>query len=146
MTKVGIKKIGFYEQNEANDQWVQQEYEEEPAQRNIQDEYFIGGGHWFKGIDQQNAVLTEKSSISTDGEIFEQEVQFTVRREDDMTLGKKYLNRPLVLHVWTVDGKKHVIGTKLYPAYIESDKRYDGVTTQELAMTVNYTSNTSLLK
>lgn len=144
MTKVGIKKIGFIEQNEVNDQWVQQEQEQQ-AQRTIPDVY-LDGSHWFKSIDQQSAILTEKSSIGEEGKVFDQEVQFTVRREDDMALGKKYLNRPLVLHVKTVDGKEHVIGTKSYPAYLESNKRYDGVTTNELSLTVKYKSTTSLLK
>lgn len=146
MTTVGILKIGFVEQNKVNDTCVQQEQQQQQQnQRAIPDVYLIGG-HWFKSIDQQNAILTERSSIGADGKMFEQELQFTVRITEDIALGKKYLNRPIVIHVWTVDGKKHVIGSKSYPAYLESNKRYDGVNTQELAMTATYTSTTSLVK
>lgn len=143
MTKVAIKKIGFIEQNEVNDQWVQQE--EEPAQRSVPDIY-LDGSHWFRSIDQGNASLNEQSEMGTEGKVFKQDLQFTVRTEYDIALARKYLNRPLVLHVWTVDGKRHVIGTKIYPVYLQSDNRYDGTNTREMAISCTYEATASQMK
>ena len=60
MNKIGIYKIGFKEQNEVNDQWVQQEQEQ--AQRDIPVVY-IDGSHWFKSIDQTATDITEELVI-----------------------------------------------------------------------------------
>lgn len=141
MTTVGIKQIGFIDPSKANDQWVEQQ---EQQTRSLQSIY-LDGTTRFKSIDQQNAILSEKSSSSESGSLFELDLQFTVRRKEDIELAKKYINRPLVLHVWTVDGRNYSIGTKDYPAYLHKDDRYDGVNTRELALTSSYQSNTQLL-
>ena len=143
MTIVGIKTIGFVEQNEVNDQWVQQE--EVQAERSGITPVYIDGIKCFGSFDQGNATLSEKSTIDESGKVYELDLAFVVRKQDDITLGKKYLNRPLVLHVWTVDGKHYRIGSKSYPAYLESDNRYENLSTRELAMTVKYQSRTSIL-
>ena len=143
MTIVGIKTIGFVEQNEVNDQWVQQE--EAPAERSGITPIYIDGIRRFGSFDQGNATLSEKSTINESGKVYELDLAFVVRKPNDITLGKKYLNRPWVMHVWTVDGKHHRIGSKSYPAYLESDNRYENVTNRELAMTVKYQSRTSIL-
>ena len=143
MTIVGIKTIGFVEQNEVNDQWVQQEAQ--VAERSGITPVYIDGIKRFESIDQGNATLSEKSTINESGKVYDLDLAFVVRKQDDITLGKKYLNRPLVLHVWTVDGKHHRIGSKSYPAYLESDNQYENLSTRELAMTVKYQSRTSIL-
>lgn len=57
MTIVGLKKIGFVEQNEVNDVWVQQEL---PAQRGENDPV-IENIRWFGSIDQSVSTLTEQA-------------------------------------------------------------------------------------
>ena len=146
MTRVGIKTIGFVEQNEVDDQWVvQQEQQEQQAERSVIEPVYINGLRRFGSFDQGNASLSEKSTINESGKAYDLDLAFVVRKTKDITLGKKYLNRPLVLHVWTVDGKHYKIGTKSYPAYLESDNRYENVNNRELAMTVKYQSRTSIL-
>ena len=133
MSKVGILKIGFKEQNEVNDQWVQQEQQSE---RSIPDIY-VDGSHWFKSIDQDNTSLTEELTIDENGSKYRQQVQFVVRTDYDRALARKYERRPIVLHVWTVDGNHYKIGTKQYPAYLVPSKT-NSMDTVETAMTVDY--------
>jgi len=71
-------------------------------------------------------------------------VQFTVRTEYDRELAKKYERRPLVLHVWTVDGHHYKIGTKSYPAYIVPSKT-NSMDTVETALTVEYETLTPIM-
>ncbi len=142
MTIVGIKTIGFVEQKDANDQWTQQEQQQE---RSEIIPVYIDGIKRFGTFDQGNANLAENSAINESGKVYNLDLTFVVRTNADIDLGRKYLSRPLVIHVWTVDGKHHIIGTKSYPAYIESDNRYENTRNRELAMTVQYQSRTSLL-
>ncbi len=142
MSKVGILKIGFKEQNEVNDQWVQQEQQSE---RSIPDIY-IDGSHWFKSIDQDNTSLTEELTIDESGKYYEVQLPFVVRQDADIELAKKYQGRPVVVYVVAVDGSRYTIGTKSYPAYLTPSNRYDARNTREVAMEVNYKSKTSLLR
>lgn len=140
MSKVGILKIGFKEQNEVNDQWVQQEQQSE---RSIPDIY-VDGSHWFKSIDQDNTSLTEELTIDENGSKYRQQVQFVVRTDYDRALARKYERRPIVLHVWTVDGNHYKIGTKQYPAYLVPSKT-NSMDTVETAMTVDYETLTPIM-
>ena len=140
MSKVGILKIGFKEQNEVNDQWVQQEQQSE---RSIPDIY-VDGSHWFKSIDQDNTSLTEELTIDENGSKYRQQVQFVVRTDYDRALARKYERRPIVLHVWTVDGNHYKIGTKSYPAYLVPT-RTNNMDTVETAMTVDYETLTPIM-
>ena len=115
MTKTGIKTIGFVEQNEVNDQWVQQQQHEE---RGLTDLY-LDGINRFRSIDQAQASMTEELTMDENGSKYRQQVRFTVRTEYDRALARRYENRPLVLHVWAVDGHHYTIGTKSYPAYLK---------------------------
>lgn len=142
MSKVGILKIGFKEQNEVNDQWVQQEQQSE---RSIPDIY-IDGSRWFKSIDQDNTSLTEELTIDESGKYYEVQLPFVVRQDADIELAKKYQGRPVVVYVVAVDGSRYTIGTKSYPAYLTPSNRYDARNTREVAMEVNYKSKTSLLR
>lgn len=144
MSKVGIIKIGFKEQNEVNDAWVQQE-QEQPAQRSIPDIY-MDGSHWFKSIDQDNTTLTEELVIDESGKCFEVQLPFVVRKQADIDLAKKYEGRPVVVYAIAADGKRYTIGTKSYPAYLITSNRYDARNTREVAMEVNYKSKTSLIR
>lgn len=142
MSKVGILKIGFKEQNEVNDQWVQQEQQSE---RSIPDIY-LDGSHWFKSIDQDNTSLTEELTIDESGKYYDVQLPFVVRQKADIDLAKKYQGRPVVVYVIAIDGSRYTIGTKSYPAYLTPSNRYDARNTREVAMEVNYRGKTSLLR
>lgn len=141
MNKVALKKIGFVEQNEENDQWVQQEQQ---VERSLSQDIYIDGIHRFRSIDQDNSSMTEDLEIGEEGIKYRQQVQFTVRQEYDRELAKKYERRPLVLHVWTVDGHHYKIGTKSYPAYLVPAKT-NSMQTVETALTVEYETLTPIM-
>lgn len=143
MSKVGIKKIGFKEQNEVNDAWVVQQ--EQTAERSIPDIY-IDGSHWFKSIDQDGTTLTEELVVDESGRHFEVQLLFVVRKDEDLALAKKYAGRPVVVYVVAVDGNRYTIGTKSYPAYLITTDNYDARNTREVALEVNYKGRTSLLR
>ena len=142
MSKVGIYRIGFKEQNEINDIWVQQEEQQERSGP----ELYIDGSHWFKSIDQKVTDLTEEMMMDETGTCFEQNLSFVVRKDVDIELARKYANRPVVVYALAVDGSRYTIGTKNYPAYLVTSDRYQGLDTREMAMTVNYKTKTRLLK
>ena len=140
MEKVALKTIGFVEQNEVNDQWVQQE---EQQDRSLPDVY-LDGINRFRSIDQQNASLTEELTTDESGSHYHQQVQFTVRQQYDRLLAQRYERRPLVLHVWTVDGHHYKIGTKSYPAYLMPAKT-NSMDTVETTLTVDYETLTPIM-
>lgn len=142
MNKVALKNIGFKEQNEVNDQWVQQEQQQE---RSIPDIY-IDGSHWFKKIDQSAANLTEDLVMDESGQHYELTLSFTVRTEDDIALAKKYAKRPVVVYAVAVDGSRFTIGTKSYPAYLVTSNRYDAMNTREVQVSVSYQSRTGIMQ
>ena len=138
MNKVALKKIGFVEQNEVDDQWdVEQIDPDHPADRSIPVDVVIPGYKGFSSIDQDNSSMTEDLEIGEEGNKYRQEVQFVVRTEYDRKLAKKYERRPLVLHVWAVNGDHYKIGTKSYPAYLVTAKS-NGMDTVATALTVGY--------
>lgn len=140
MNKVALKTIGFVEQNEVNDQWVQQQEQQDRSLPYVS----IDGIHRFRSIDQRQASMTEELTIDENGNKYRQQVQFTVRTEYDRELAKKYERRPIVLHVWTVDGHHYKIGTKSYPAYIVPAKT-NSMDTVETALTVEYETLTPIM-
>lgn len=141
MNKVALKKIGFVEQNEENDQWVQQEQQ---VERSLSQDIYIDGIHRFRSIDQDNSSMTEDLEIGEEGIKYRQQVQFTVRQEYDRELAKKYERRPLVVHVWAVNGCHYKLGTKSYPAYLVPSKT-NSKQTVETAMTVEYETKTAIM-
>ena len=141
MNKVALKKIGFVEQNEENDNWVQQEQQ---AERSLSQDIYIDGIHRFRSIDQAKSSIMEDLSIEESGNKYHQHVQFVVRTEYDRELAKKYERRPLVVHVWTVDGCHYKLGTKTYPAYFIPSKT-NSMDTVETAMTVDYETLTPIM-
>lgn len=136
MTKVALKSIGFVEQNEIDDQWVQQE---QPAQRGIGGTA-IAGLHPFGSIDQNAATLEESLEDDENGQHYEALLDFTVRTEADMALAKKYAGRPVVVHVQAVDGSRYKIGTKQYPVRMTTQNRYDAMNSREIGISVSYKS------
>lgn len=141
MNKVALKAIGFVEQNEENDQWVMQEQQ---AERSLPQDVYIDGIHRFRSIDQDNSSITEELVIDENGNKYHQHVQFTVRQEYDRDLAKKYERRPLVVHVWAVNGCHYKLGTKSYPAYLVPAKT-NSMQTVETALTVEYETLTPIM-
>lgn len=141
MSKVGIYQIGFKEQNEENDVWVQQEEHVERSLPNI----YLDGTRRFKSIDQSDTELTEELVMDESGKKYKIQLPFVVRKDEDIELAKKYAGRPMVIYAWAVDGHLYKIGTKSYPAYIKTSNRYQGLDTREMAMTVEYESRKQLL-
>lgn len=141
MNKVALKKIGFEEQNETEDQWIQQEEQQE---RSLNQDVYIDSINRFRSIDQNNASMTEELTMNESGNKYHQHVQFTVRTEYDRKLAKKYERRPLVVHVWTVDGNHYKLGTKSYPAYFIPAKTNSSETV-ESAITVDYDTLTAIM-
>ena len=142
MTKVALKSIGFVEQNEIDDQWVQQEL---PAQRGVSNTIMVGL-HSFGSIDQSAATLEENFEDDESGQHYEALLDFTVRTEADISMAKKYAGRPVVVHVQAVDGNKYTIGTKQYPVRMKTQNRYDGMNTREIGVSVSYKSLTGVMK
>ena len=142
MTKVALKSIGFVEQNEIDDQWVQQEL---PAQRGVGNT-IMAGLHSFGSIDQSAATLEENFEDDESGQHYEAMLDFTVRTEADISMAKKYAGRPVVVHVQAVDGNKYTIGTKQYPVRMKIQNRYDGMNTREIGVSVSYKSLTGVMK
>ena len=140
MNKVALKNIGFEEQNEANDTWEQQEAQQA---RSIQ-EVYINGIHRFQSIDQDQASISEELTMDENGSRYHQNIQFTVRTKEDRELAKKYERRPLVIHVWTVDGSHYIIGTKSDPAYLMPSKT-KSKDTVETAHSVDYDTLTPIM-
>ena len=141
MNKVAIKKIGFEKLNDVNDQWVQQE---EHQERSLNQDVYIDGIQRFRSIDQQYASMTEELTMDESGNKYHQQLQFTVRTEYDRNLAKKYERRPLVVHVWTVDGNYYKLGTKEYPAYFIPAKT-NSKETVETSITVEYDTLTAIM-
>ena len=142
MNKVALKTIGFVEQNEVNDQWEMQQ--EQQAERSLPQDVYIDGIHRFRSIDQDNSSITEELVIDENGNKYRQQVQFTVRQEYDRALAKKYERRPLVVHVWAVNGCYYKLGTKSYPAYLVPAKT-NSMQTVETALTVEYETLTPIM-
>lgn len=142
MTKVALKSIGFVEQNEIDDQWVQQEL---PAQRGVGNT-IMAGLHSFGNIDQSAATLEENFEDDENGQLYEAMLDFTVRTEADIAMAKKYAGRPVVVHVQAVDGSRYKIGTKQYPVRMTTQNRYDAMNTREIGVSVSYKSLTGVMK
>lgn len=148
MNKIGIYKIGFKEQNEVSDEWVQEDQQQEQQEemdRTIPNPMIVGN-HWFKSIDQDNTTLTEELVMDESGKRYEVELPFVVRKTEDIALAKKYEGRPVVVYAFAVDGKRYTIGSKEYPARLVTSNRYQALDTREMAMTVSYKSNSSLMR
>ena len=92
MNKVALKRIGFAEQNETNDQWVMQQEEEQQRSGSVM--LADPSIRLFKSIDQETAQITEELNVDASGTRYRQQVQFTVRTPDDRALAKRYERRP----------------------------------------------------
>ena len=146
MNKVGIKKIGFIEQNDVDDLWQQEQIDpNQPADRALPPEATILGFRGFKSIDQDNSSLNQELSSDESGPVYDIDLSFVVRTSDDIALAKRFERRPVVMYVWTVDGVQHKIGSKTYPAMMLTSNRYESRQTREMVVSVKYQSKTTIL-
>ena len=141
MNKVALKKIGFAEQNEINDVWVEQQVQVRSTTITTDGTLW----RWFDNIDQDNALLEESITDNDNGIYYTTDVSFTVRTEADMALAKKYKKRPLVVKVEAVDGNIYKIGTKQYPVRMTTKNIYDGLTVREIQVSLSFDSLTGVL-
>lgn len=144
MSRIGIHKIGFKELNQVNDQWVQQQEEQQQAQKKVV-QINKDGSLAFQSIDQRTANLTENMD-DTDGVVYNIDLSFTVRKDADIDLARRYAGCPVVVYAWGVDGNKYTIGTKEYPARLVISDRYSGLDTREVVVKVAYQSISRLLR
>lgn len=145
MSKVGIYQIGFVEQNEDNDVWVQTQVQQNaPAERGAAGTV-IQGLRKFKRIDQKVADLNQELVIEDSGKKYAIQLDFTVRTDEDIALAGKYEGRPVVMYVWAVDGHLYKLGTKSAPVRMATNDIYQGVTTREVSVSVKFDSHHRLL-
>lgn len=144
MAKVGIYRIGFASQVEMDDQWVQQE--PQPATKGaLSTATLLTVDKWFSSIDQKQASLTERLVKDENGMCFETTLNFTVRKDSDIALAKKWMRRPVILSVQAVDQKIYTLGTKQYPVWMQTENAYDGIDTREINIDVVYRTLNGLL-
>jgi len=141
MARIGIYRIGFVEQNEVTDSW-----QEEEQQRNGNDPLNITSIHWFIGLEQDTTTLTEESVDDDGGLCFDATLTFTVRKDQDIALAKKYIARPVVIHAIAVDGNDYKLGTKEYPVRMNSINRYNALETREIEIDITYRTLTGILQ
>lgn len=141
MSKVGIFKIGFVEQNEENDTWVQEELNNARGGDSVP-----ASLRMFESIDQGVTDLIEEEVEDEQGSHYEQSLSVTVRKETDIIMARKYGNRPVVMYIYAVDGSLYKIGTKSYPTRMVISDKYQGISTREIQFKVNYKSTTRILK
>jgi len=141
MAKTGIYRIGFAEQNEIDDAWQQQE--EQQQERGLRPGLTVM--HWFSAFDQREAVMNEELVEDETGIRFETTLDFAVRRDADITLAKKYMRRPVVMHVVAVDQNEYKVGTKSYPVRMRTNNDYAGIDTREIHITVSYKSRNGVM-
>lgn len=141
MQKTGIKRIGFVEQNEIDDTWVQQE---QPNQRRGNPST-IPNIRWFKCIDQGASSIEESTVDDATGLCYEASLQFVLRQQTDIALGKRYAKRPIVIYAEAVDGNTYKLGTKECPVRMAIVNRYDALNTRELSISANYLTLTGIM-
>lgn len=145
MNKVALKKIGFAEQNEIEDNWTEAQ-EQAEQQRSTSVTTDGTTWHWFDCIDQNNATLDEELVDESDGVYYTANLDFTVRTDLDMALAKKYARRPLVLKVQAVDGTIYTLGTKQYPVILTTTNRYSSLSTREVQVRGSYDTLTGIMQ
>lgn len=142
MSRIGIYKIGFDEQDKIKDIWNEHPEEQDPDQRGGGSRF---SGHLFESVDQRTANLTENMD-DADGVVYNIDLSFIVRKDVDIDLARRYAGRPVVVYAWGVDGNQYTIGTKEYPTRLVISDRYNGLDTREVAVKVAYQSVSRLLR
>lgn len=91
---------------------------------------------YFTTFNQADATLTEKGENDATGIAYTQEINYIVRRTNDITLAQKYQRRAAILHVYTVDGHHYIIGSQQDPVFLDTNNQYDGTKVREMQITV----------
>ena len=91
---------------------------------------------YFSAFNQEDASISEKGENDASGIAFTQQVNFIVRRANDIKLAQKYQRRAVAMHVYTIDGKHYTIGNQQDPVYLETNNQYDGTKVREMQVSV----------
>lgn len=146
MAKVGIYRIGFASQSELNDSWsVAQQQQNQPVIKGQPTQNELLTVKWFSSIDQTQASLTERLVTDENGMHYETTLNFTVRKDSDIALAKKWMKRPLKMYVDAVDRTCYTLGTKQYPVWMQPTNTYDGIDTREINIEVVYRTINGIL-
>ena len=150
MTKVGIYKIGFEVIGESlvAESWEEiiGEVEERTAQPDEPEAIELFDGHKFKSIDQAESELEEVLISDENGQYYNTSLTSKVRREEDIKLAEKYSGQPLIIHVWTVDGRHVLLGTETDPASLTTTNSYKNIQTREVGLKADYATLDGLLR
>lgn len=140
MAKMGIHEVGFVP-DETESGWSSDTALEELRAAVSE----IEGLYKFKSIDQAASSVTEELVADEHGQYHRLTLTVAVRTDADIALAKHYAGKPGVVHVWPVDGRHIAIGDAYYPARFLITNRYDGLSTREVVLTVQYDTLTGLL-
>jgi len=138
MVKVGLLKIGFIERDQVNAIYINPNASQN--QQQVNDRGAVDNVQWLKNIDQQNSSISEEFETDERGAQYSVSVDFVVRTEKDITLTKRFIRRPIVLYVQTVDGRQITVGTVEYPAFLKTANKYRAVSSRELSCELEYKS------
>lgn len=137
MAKVGVYRIGFASQAEVDDSWSVQQ-QQQPVVKGQPTQNELLTVKWFSSFDQKQASLTEKLVDDENGQCFEATLNFTVRKDSDIALAKKWMKRPVKMYVDAVDRTMYTMGTKQYPVWMQTSNTYEGIDTREINIEVVY--------
>lgn len=150
MAKVGIYKIGFVDLtvNSTNDTWTSEVGDSDerseasttqtPQQQQQTEQEAVTGITMLSRIDQSASSMHEKEETDDEGCHYLLELSTTVRNDADIAIAQRLACKPLVIHVWTVDGRHRSIGDESYPARIDIDDNYDGIASRGVTITSRY--------
>lgn len=145
MARIGIKRIGFAEQNEVDDTWTMQQAQQQQADRGAVMAVQSAVWHWFDSIDQDTATLEEELT-DDDGLSYTARLDFTVRTDDDIKLAVRYARRPLVIQAVAVDGRTYTMGTKPLPTRFTFSNRYATMQTREAQLHATYDTLNGIMR
>lgn len=145
MARIGIKRIGFAEQNEVDDTWTVQQAQQQQADRGAVMAVQSAVWHWFDSIDQDTATLEEELT-DDDGLSYTARLDFTVRTDADIKLAVRYARRPLVIQAVAVDGRTYTMGTKPLPTRFTFSNRYATMQTREAQLHATYDTLNGIMR
>ena len=144
--KIGFVPIG---ESDTTATWTVVDSEEEfkattPSNPDNDVSAFIG--KMFKAIDQEASDLEEELVIDDYGNIYKTTMSVAVRRKEDIEMAERYSGKPVVIHVWTVDGRHVHIGSEDAPARMKTQDSYRNMSTRELLIRAEYNTIDGLLR
>lgn len=138
MAKLGIKKIECVDLSSVSD------YSFMPAGSKIKLSSFISGDpDWYNLEQTQDTVqLVEKWLSDDKGHRSTVKLSGSIRRDKyaQMQLSQKLLGRRHIFKVTAVDGNVFLVGSKAYPPKFTWQNEMSGISSSEIAFTIECTS------